>query len=210
MGQRLEDIPEHLRAKVQAILSEPTPTAHAQRYIDHALLSPVKSAGQSPVTFELPWSPSVNHFLRHVELPLGGGKCPCCHRPMKSRVATLISADGRDWLRDADRVLAQLGLPLMHGNLACHLTLFPPNRRVIDLDNRQKPLLDLLKRRPRDEKQTRWLFSDDDSQVKDLHTVMGPVVAGGKVAIKVTPMGETAIQPELFADDDDCPEPEME
>ena len=150
------------------------------------------------VTLELPWPPSVNHYLRHVELPLTKFRCPACQRFGKVRVATLISSDGRDWLRAVDRLLVEKKLPLISGLLAVHITLHPPNRREIDVDNRGKPILDSLKRRPRDEKQLRWLFRDDDSQVKDLHTVFGPIVEGGLAVVKITQIEGLPVQAEMF------------
>lgn len=163
-----------------------------------------------PVTFELPWPPSVNHFLRHVELPLGDAKCPRCRKHLKSRVATLISSDGRAWLKSADRALHRLGFSLMHGPLAVEVILFPPDRRKIDVDNRLKAILDGLKRRKRETDQLAWLFADDDSQVEKLTVVKGSVVAGGKCLVTVSELPKSAgAQPELTfrADGDDDGQP---
>ena len=152
---------------------------------------------QAPVTIELPRPPSVNGYLRHMELPLGGGRCPCCKRPMKSRVATLISADGRDWLRDVDRILFGLHLPVMQGPLSFSMMLHGGDRRAIDLDNFVKPTLDAMKCRPRDDKQTCWLFKDD-SQFNHLEVTRGAIVPGGKAVVTVAPIAGAEIQTALF------------
>ena len=152
---------------------------------------------QLPVTLELPRPPSVNSYLRHVELPLSRGVCPCCHRPMKVRVATLISADGRDWLRDVDRHLGDLSLPVMVGPLSLSMVLHPGDRRAIDIDNFTKPTLDALKRRPKDKNQRRWLFKDD-SQFKRLEVEMGCIVPGGKAIVRVSPIAGAEIQTTMF------------
>ena len=122
-------------------------------------------------------------------------------------MATLLSEKGREWYQTVDRILFAKKLPRISGPLSLELLLFPPDRRKIDVDNRNKPVLDSLKRRDKDAQQMAWLFADDDSQVKVLTTIMGPVTAGGKciVTIKVLP-GE--VQPELPLADE-CP-PEID
>ncbi len=90
------------------------------------------------------------------------------------------------------------------------IDLYPPDRRRIDVDNRNKPILDALKRRPKDRKQLpgAWVFADDDSQVKDLRTVLKQVQPGGKVVVTLTQLpGE--VQTAMFDNgEDDCPMPE--
>ena len=140
------------------------------------------------ITIELPWPPSVNHYTRHVQIFMGPA-CPHCKRHATS-VRALLSRDGRQWLKDVDRVLRGLGHRPMHGPLTVHITLHPPDRRSIDVDNRQKPILDSLKRRPKDEDQTTWIFATDDSQVIDLHTVKAGVIPGGKCIVTITPIAE--------------------
>ena len=140
------------------------------------------------ITIELPWPPSANQYTRHVQITISRA-CPYCKRCGTS-VRALLSRDGRQYLKDVDRILRGLGHRPMHGPLAVHITLCPPDRRSIDTDNRQKPLLDALKRRPKDEDQTAWIFATDDSQVIDLHTVKAGVVPGGKCIVTITPIGE--------------------
>ncbi len=157
----------------------------------------------NPITIELPWPPSTNTFLRHVILPIGKGtpRCPQCKQYFKTRSCTLISEAGRDFLRVVDRMLYALDLPLMHGPLAIDVVLHPPNQRVIDLDNRLKAIQDSLKRRPKDEHQTRWLFADDDSQIGDVHLSRGPIVPGGKAVVKISTLAGVEVQPAFFGEE---------
>jgi hypothetical protein len=64
-------------------------------------------------------------------------------------------------------------------------------------------MLDSLKRRPRDKDQQRWLFKDDDSQVVDLHYVMGPIRSCGAAVLTISPIAGAAVQQELFERDID-------
>lgn len=136
------------------------------------------------VVIPLPWPPSTNTYYRHVELPLGKFRCPKCGH-QKSRVATLLSAEGRLWLKTVSGILAQTGVRPISGPVEVTVVLCPPNRRAIDIDNRQKPLLDALKRRPKDTKQEAWLFAEDDSQVRRLVTEFGPIVPEGRCTVTV-------------------------
>jgi crossover junction endodeoxyribonuclease RusA len=111
--------------------------------------------------------------------------CKLCGKK-KSRIATLISSEGREWLKTASNELFMEGVKPMSGPLAVEIVLHPPNRRRIDVDNRQKPLLDALKRRPKDDNQRAWLFADDDSQVEKLSTEKSSIIPGGKCIVKVT------------------------
>lgn len=140
-------------------------------------------------TVTLPWPPSANHYWRHVELPLGGKRCPVCKKG-KTRVATLLSADGRQWLVDVGRLLYEAGAKPMYGALAVDVVLHPPTLAAIDIDNRLKPLLDALKRRPKDDKQPAWLFAVDDSQVKRLAVEKAVVIKGGRCIVTVTQLPE--------------------
>lgn len=140
------------------------------------------------ITFELPWPPSTNHYLRHFILP--GRKAP----------STCISADGRAFLCKVGWTLLKLRIPKIVGELAMNIDLYPPNRRRIDVDNRAKPILDSLKRRPKDKDQIRgcWLFADDDSQVTVLRIAKRQVVPGGKAVVTVVPLQGPGSQMPLF------------
>jgi Holliday junction resolvase RusA-like endonuclease len=137
------------------------------------------------VTIKLPWPISTNAYLRHCELPVGK-RCPVCKKS-PTRNATLISEEGREWLKAVSRALFALDIPHMGGPLSVEILLFPPNRRLIDGDNRVKPLFDALKPRPKDADQIAWLFAEDDSQV-EFHSVrrMRKIVPGGACEVTVT------------------------
>ena len=139
-------------------------------------------------TVELPWAPSTNTFLRHFLLP--GRKHP----------STCISEKGREFYAAVGALLLETRPAKFSGPLAATIELYPPDRRSIDVDNRNKSVLDSLKRRPKDLKQWpgAWLFAEDDSQVKEMHTFIRGIVPGGKVVCTITQLsGE--IQPPLFA-----------
>ena len=95
-------------------------------------------------------------------------------------------------------ILAEKKYPKLGGPLAVLIELYPPDRRRIDVDNRPKAILDSLKRREKDKKQIpgAWIFAEDDSQVKDLRTILRDIVPGGKVVVTISKF--------VF---DDCPSP---
>ena len=160
----------------------------------------------APVILTLPWAPSCNHYIRHAQIPIAR-RCPAC-KASKTRVSAYISPEGKQWLLDADAAIRAAGNRPMEGLLEVWIELYPPNRRIIDCDNRTKPVLDALKRRPKDEKQTAWLFADDDSQVRRVHAGLNAPAPGGKcvVTVKALPVtqGELAFTtPEEAGYEDD-------
>jgi len=81
---------------------------------------------------ELPWPPSVNRYWRHVVTPDG-------------HVRTLISREGRRYRADVAAEVALRG----HAEQIAELVrirwhIRPPDRRIRDLDNVFKALLDAL------------------------------------------------------------------
>jgi crossover junction endodeoxyribonuclease RusA len=58
--------------------------------------------------------------------------------------------------------------------------LFPPNKRVMDLDNRMKGLLDAL---------TEAGFWEDDSLVDQLHIYRGEIIKEGVVRVEISEAG---------------------
>jgi crossover junction endodeoxyribonuclease RusA len=154
----------------------------------------------TPLVIELPWPPTTNTFLRHFILP------------GRKNVSTCISAKGRKFYAAVGLLLLEKRLPKLAGRLVMVIELYPPDRRKIDVDNRNKPTLDALKRRPKDKKQLpgSWLFADDDSQVIDLRAILKHVVPGGKAVVTLTAVAGAAVQESLLDDDDDCPPPDGE
>ena len=82
-------------------------------------------------------------------------------------------------------MLAKKEYPKLDGPLFAFIELHPPSRRMIDVDNRNKAIIDSLKYREDDKEQIpdTYIFADDDSQIKFLLTVMLDIVKGGKVIV---------------------------
>lgn len=115
----------------------------------------------SPITLNLPWPPSVNHYWRNLT-----GR-------------TVISAQGRDYrTRTAWQCRAQRGAaPRLPGRLAVAITAHPPTRRAFDLDNRLKAILDAL---------AHGGVYLDDSQIDRLEIVRGEVVRpAGQMVVRI-------------------------
>lgn len=110
----------------------------------------------------LPWPPSANTYYRRV-----GAK-------------TLISAKGRDYCAAVIKACAEARISRQDGRLAVVIKACPPDRRRRDLDNMLKGLLDAL---------THGGAWEDDSQIDDLRIIRAPVVAGGRVTVRVEQIG---------------------
>jgi len=110
----------------------------------------------------LPWPPSINRYYRHVGY------------------RTLISREGRAFRRNVCALLGGGGPPVRKppagGRIALCMDAFPPDRRIRDLDNLQKPVLDAL--------QHAGIY-EDDSQIDLLLTRRREVVADGRLAVEV-------------------------
>ncbi|EKM5118632.1 RusA family crossover junction endodeoxyribonuclease, partial [Salmonella enterica] len=115
----------------------------------------------------LPFPPSVNTYWRAPNKgPLAG------HH--------LISAVGRKYQSAACvAIIEQLRrLPKPSTELAAvEIILYPPDKRIRDLDNYNKALFDAL---------THAGVWEDDSQVKRMLVEWGPVFPKGKVEITIT------------------------
>ena len=107
----------------------------------------------------LPFPPSVNHYYRRV-----GSR-------------TLISRKGREYRRTICGLLAPgSGMPQvpLEGRLAVALDAFPPDRRIRDLDNIHKPVIDALEHAG---------IYRNDSQIDLLITRRASVVPQGKLIV---------------------------
>lgn len=127
----------------------------------------VEVSDMKSLTYTLPWPPSVNHYWRSV---LIGGK-----------PRTLLSKEGREFKQAAvGAVLQQRRGPSapLSGRLAIAVTLFPPDRRRYDLDNRLKAVLDSL---------TEARVWEDDRHVKIIHLEEGGIVKGGACRVYIAP-----------------------
>jgi len=112
----------------------------------------------APVTFELPWPPSVNHYYRRV-----GAR-------------TLISRAGREFRRRVARILAARRIPSAVGRLAVTVEVYPPDRRRRDIDNLLKAVLDAC--------QHGGAFPDD-SRIVWLLIHRTRAVPGGRVVVTI-------------------------
>ena len=108
--------------------------------------------------FVLPYPPSINHYWRRV-----GPR-------------TLISREGRRFRERVTAILAALGIRPVHGRLAVHVDVFPPDRRRRDIDNCLKSLLDAL--------QHGGAYADD-SQIVRLTIEKCEPVEGGKTVVRI-------------------------
>jgi len=122
------------------------------------------------IHLELPWPPSVNAYWRSV---MAGGRGRRCCR-------VLLSREGRAYRREACARLAAFrrDRPLT-GRLDVRVDLRAPTRRLLDIDNRIKALLDAM--------QHAGVYRDD-GQIDRLLIERGPVTRGGLVRVAIEPL----------------------
>lgn len=129
-------------------------------------LSPSSSELPPPVSFALPWPPSVNTYWRSAVI---GG-----------RVRVYVSDKGKAYRKEAGwRIAGARARAGLAGRVALEIRAFPPDRRKRDLDNTLKAVLDVM---------TEVGVWNDDSQVDELTIRRGDVVKGGRLEIRVTPI----------------------
>lgn len=114
---------------------------------------------RSTVVYELPYTPSINHYWRRV-----GDR-------------TLISRTGRLFRKRVVDQLAYQGVEATDGRVGLFISVFPPDRRRRDLDNILKALLDAL--------QHGGVYQDD-SQIDSIEIVRSDAEPpDGKVLVMV-------------------------
>jgi crossover junction endodeoxyribonuclease RusA len=128
----------------------------------------------SELTFTLPWPPSVNGYFA---LGMVGGKTK------KARPTHFLSDRGREYRLLAIDALNRQQVPrgAVKGRLRVSAIAYPPDRRVRDVDNLWKGMLDALKHAR---------VIDDDGNIDDLHIRRGPVRADGLVAFTLDEIPE--------------------
>ncbi len=114
--------------------------------------------------FELPYPPSINTYWRHVSI--------------KGKRRTLISERGRDYREDVCQHIGK-GITALNSRLKVEIEAYMPDRRVRDLDNLPKSLLDSL---------THAGVWADDSLIDDLRIIRRGVESPGRVVVKVSPI----------------------
>ena len=112
----------------------------------------------------LPWPPSVNTYWRH---------------PSRGKLAgrTLISEKGREYRATITKLAAAHKWRTVPGKVAVTIRASPPDRRVRDLDNILKSLLDSL---------VHAGVMQDDSDIDELHIFRLPPRAPGTVFLTIT------------------------
>lgn len=129
------------------------------------------------IAFEMPWPPSVNTYWRHT---VRGGKQPKDGSKLKKAFAQVyISEQGERYRTHAILTMNVQQVPrqALKGRLAVHITAYPPDRRMRDLDNLPKGVLDAL---------THAGIIRDDSDIDDLHLIRGPVRPEGLLLMRVS------------------------
>ncbi len=129
------------------------------------------------LTLAVSFPPSVNHYWRHVVLPL---KRNTADGRQAFRVQALISEDGRKYKRTVCReVMAQNAQYRLSARVRIVVALYPPDRRRRDVDNYAKALLDSL---------VEAGVLADDSQVDDLRLVWYAATPGGRAVVTIRPI----------------------
>lgn len=119
--------------------------------------------------FTLPWAPSVNHYWHHIVI---GGKF------QKRRASVRISEAGERYQKEAIASMREQKVPreALKGRLAVSIVAYPPDRRVRDLDNVFKGVLDVLKMHR---------VIQDDGDIDELTIVRGICVSKGRLDMTV-------------------------
>ena len=131
------------------------------------------------LTLELPFPPSVNHYWRHVALPLKSTKVT---GGRAFRVQALISAEGRKYKQTVCReIQAQKAQYRLSSRVRMKVALYPPDRRRRDVDNYAKALLDSL---------VAAGVLDDDALVADLRLIWHEATPGGRCSVTILPLPE--------------------
>ena len=116
------------------------------------------------ITLELPLPPSMNTYWRNF------------------RGRTVLSAGGREYKITVQEYVAAHNLPKFdQDRLGASITIFPRDKRSIDLDNRLKALFDSL--------QDAGVF-DDDSQFDRIFIARGMIKKGGGCTITISTLNE--------------------
>ena len=112
------------------------------------------------IVLELPFPPSVNTYYR------------------RGAHATYMSKAGREYKQAVAEYIASGDFPKMGDKRLCvSMVIRPRDKRVFDIDNRIKSVLDSL--------QDAGLF-DDDSQVDELSIYRGSqIVPGGSIKVMI-------------------------
>ena len=131
------------------------------------------------VLMALPWPPSVNSYWRSI---MSG--------PLAGRV--LISERGREYRKRVAECALEQRVPVgsLSGRLAIDIHAMPPDRRIRDLDNLLKGLLDSL---------VHAGVLRDDSDIDDLRIRRFEIRPGGEVQLRISEIpGSATVSGQLF------------
>ena len=131
------------------------------------------------VLMSLPWPPSVNSYWRSI---MSG--------PLAGRV--LISERGREYRKRVAECALEQRAPVgsLSGKLAIDIHAMPPDRRIRDLDNLLKGLLDSL---------VHAGVLRDDSDIDDLRIRRFEIRPGGEVQLRISEIpGSATVSGQLF------------
>lgn len=120
--------------------------------------------------FYVPFPPTVNHYY------------------VKTRNGVFISKKGREFrVKVADAINEQLpGVGISKEmKLKVTVVLFPVDRRLRDIDNYNKALLDAI---------TKAELWDDDSQIDQLINLRGEIVKGGGCTVRIEGVSSGVVQ----------------
>lgn len=112
----------------------------------------------------LPWPPTVNHYYSHT------------------RNGIYISKKGTQYRKAiAESCFEQIGRKLkLNKKLMIICILYPPDRRIRDLDNYKKSFLDAL---------TKAELWEDDSLIDQDFSFRGSVISKGKIVLYIRDAG---------------------
>lgn len=111
------------------------------------------------IDIQLPWPPSVNHYLRYF------------------KGSVRLNKDTRDYKREVRQLSYTWRPRSIAGRLSVDIRAYPPDRRKRDLDNLLKVTLDSL--------EGVGLFYDD-SHIDCLKITRCSIKSGGMLDIKIT------------------------
>ena len=139
------------------------------RRSDASNSEPQQATGDSQITLDLPYPPSVNNYWRRVG-----------NRTLLSRAARQFRKRVSDlWFLEKN-IFHKRGFGDKH--VAVNIIVHPPDRRKRDLDNVLKPVLDAIQHAG---------LVNDDSQVKALSLKFAECIPDGKVCVTIVECHET-------------------
>ena len=88
-----------------------------------------------------------------------------------------LTLQAREFKTQVAHIVSQQPIRFNDKKLSITITIFWASKRVSDLDNRCKPLLDAL---------VQAGLTEDDSNFKEIHIYEGGIVKGGKTLIEIS------------------------